>query len=84
MTPHIKGEEKYSSQSDSRSKHDTETANETKSATLVRSLLVLRARGYSVDTQQGRASERPNEGVFTKANELLVNCQNKVKGAREC
>lgn len=71
VTSHIKGwEEKYSSQSDSRSKHDTETANESKSAALVRTLQVLGAVGLQCAHGHGGKSylERPGRGSFTKAN----------------
>lgn len=92
VTSHTKGEKKYSTQSDSRSKHDTETANKTKSATLVKAAQVYGACEATVciRTQRGRARERERErlnGGFTKANELLVNCQKKRKpkeGSGEC
>lgn len=67
VTSHTNGKEKYSSQSDSRSKHDTETANKTKSATLVRTAQVYGACEAIVctQTQQGRASERGSTREFS-------------------
>lgn len=64
VTSHIKGEEKDSSQSDSRSKQDTESANKTK--TLVRTVQVYGAceATMCIRTQQGELGREAQRGSF--------------------
>lgn len=66
VTSHIKEEEKDSSQSDSRSKQDTESANKTKSATLVRTEQVYGAceATMCIRTQQGELGREAQRGRF--------------------